>query len=286
MLLPIRCMAASCGHRFESTAAAILADGRCPRCASTDIDVDEGGLEATAAQACGDCGHPESWHEGDDGCTECDCPHYIKPAPSYESPSRDPQSLGGWGRGWTGVKEGAVVKEPAAIAMDPASEVNNETARCAFCLQTYAYRSADPTEPVPACPHCGSTATTPAGAAGGYTALLVRTAAKIEEIAISVKASNPGMSDSQAVSIANETVRRYPKVVAAKYQAWEIDASDIREGDQLLDGIQSAGTFAGPASSQFSSGGDGWTAVLLLEDGSAERRNFGFSEKVRVLRVR
>ena len=155
MNLPIRCMASGCGHRFERTAAEVLADGRCPRCASTDIVVDEGGLEVSAA----------------------------------------------------------LPAEPAAIAMEPASEVNQETARCAFCMKTFAYRSADPTEPVPACPHCGATATTPAGAAGMHTASILRTASKIEEIARSVLSTNPGMTPREAVTIANETVRRYPKVV-------------------------------------------------------------------------
>lgn len=198
MNIPIRCMAAGCGHRFESTASAILTDGRCPRCASSDIDVDEAGLEATASdiEAHGECQRCHKRKVLSGGGVICqDCADAIEKGEPL------------------GRMEGAVVKDPAAIAMDPASEVNQETARCAFCLQTYAYRSADPTEPVPACPHCGSTATTPAGAAGDHTARLLRTASKIEEIALSVLASNPGMSDREAVTIANETVRRYPRVV-------------------------------------------------------------------------
>lgn len=46
-MLPILCHA--CGHRFQRTAAAVLADGACSKCASTDIDVDEAGLAAKAS---------------------------------------------------------------------------------------------------------------------------------------------------------------------------------------------------------------------------------------------
>lgn len=47
MLLPIQCH--GCSHRFQRTAAAVLADDRCPRCASVDLDVDDAGWATVAA---------------------------------------------------------------------------------------------------------------------------------------------------------------------------------------------------------------------------------------------
>lgn len=49
-MLPIVCH--GCGHRFQRTASVLLEqDGLCPRCASSDIDLDEKGLPIDAREA-------------------------------------------------------------------------------------------------------------------------------------------------------------------------------------------------------------------------------------------
>ncbi len=46
----IRIICHGCQHRFQRTAAQVLSEGRCPRCASTDIDADDGWDEKDASR--------------------------------------------------------------------------------------------------------------------------------------------------------------------------------------------------------------------------------------------
>lgn len=56
--------------------------------------------------------------------------------------------------------------------MDQLHDVSgtSEMGHCSSCLQTFKLGSTDPTDPVPQCPHCGSMATSVAGATNTHTA--------------------------------------------------------------------------------------------------------------------
>lgn len=92
--------------------------------------------------------------------------------------------------------------------VDPEGDhVVGEVFRCSSCLGTFRHTVADPAEPLPACPNCGSTATSVAGATSTHQA-------KVAEVAAGVLHTNPGMAYDAAYRLAEETVRRYPRMAS------------------------------------------------------------------------
>lgn len=102
-----------------------------------------------------------------------------------------------------------------------------ETVRCSSCLTEFEHTATDPADPLPACPQCGSTATSVAGATDTTTARharLMRTLghsgartspeAKVAEITAGILHTNPGMTHEAAYALAAKTVQQFPQVVA------------------------------------------------------------------------
>lgn len=140
------------------------------------------------------------------------------------------------------------VENPDVLS-EPKPTMVNDQMRCSNCFHEWRISTIDPAQPVPLCPNCGSTATTPAGANGvaavasrwrvshGGTTIIVdddevaryrrapyvvepvdedddsKVAHKITEVTVGILATNPGMNFEAAKALATQTVRSYPKMV-------------------------------------------------------------------------
>lgn len=226
-MLPIYCH--GCSNRFRRTAASLFSEGVCPRCASTDIDVDETGLATQAAVTSRD-GVPVpklkmSWDQNsvwpynydDDNefywTLVVDAPEPVaviegmiqdstlgrsQPEFSWEVDGRSQwnDDFGFHGK----TTSLAQAKRDAEAAVQKGFE------------QFWAKFDAG-TGPKPESVSSPSRPTDPNQGRLFESSRRDRVAAKVSEVAASIRESNPQVSQRQAISMAREAVLRYPSVI-------------------------------------------------------------------------